>query len=114
MDTARCELVERRHIRTDPAVCGGKPCIAGTRIRVWDVHVWHDLRGMTPEEIVGEFPQLTIADVHAALMYYHDNRTLLEQQDRQARERVDQLISRYPSKVTFCHGKDGSDDPVSS
>jgi uncharacterized protein (DUF433 family) len=114
MDTARCELAERRHIRTDPGVCGGKPCIAGTRIRVWDVHIWHDLRGMTPEEIVGEFPQLTMADVHAALMYYHDNRELLERQDRQARELVEQLASRYPSKLDPRFGKDGSDDPVSS
>jgi hypothetical protein len=69
---------------------------------------------MTPEEIVGEFPQLTIADVHAALMYYHDNRELLERQDRQARELVDQLTSRYPSKLDPRSGKDGSDDPLSS
>ena len=26
-----------QHIEIDPAKCGGKPCIAGTRIRVWDV-----------------------------------------------------------------------------
>ncbi len=104
MDTDQHEVVERRHIATIPGVCGGKPCVKGTRIRVWDIHVWHDLHGMTPEEIVAEFPQITIADVHAALMYYHDNRELLEKQDRQAQKLVDELKERYPSKLGMLLG----------
>ena len=60
-------LRRREHIEMDPAKCGGKPCIAGTRIRVWDIHVWHNLRGQSPEQIITEFPQLSLADVHAAL-----------------------------------------------
>ncbi len=99
MDTKQDQVVEKNHIDADPRVCGGKPCITGTRIRVWDIHVWHDLQGMAPEEIVAEFPQVTVADVHAALMYYHDNRELLERQDRQARKLVDELRERYPSKI---------------
>lgn len=114
MDTERDQVIERRHIATDPRVCGGKPCIAGTRIRVWDIHVWHDLQGMAPEEIVAEFPQTTIADIHAALMYYHDNRELLEQQDRQTRALVDQLKGRYASKVKPGPGRAASDDSISS
>ena len=114
MDTGQYQVVEKRHIDTDPGVCGGKPCITGTRIRVWDVHVWHDLQGLTPEEIVAEFPQVNIADVHAALMYYHDNRELLEQQNRRAEELVNQLREKHPSKVKLRLGKDASDDSVSS
>ena len=114
MDTGPYQVIEKRHIDTVPGVCGGKPCITGTRIRVWDVHVWHDLQGMTPEEIVAEFPQVTVADVHAALMYYHDNRELLEQQNRRAEELVDQLREKHPSKVKLSLGKDASDDSVSS
>ena len=29
----------RQHVSSTPGVCGGKPCIAGTRIRVWDIAV---------------------------------------------------------------------------
>ena len=114
MDIQQDPSVEKQHIEAKPGVCGGKPCIAGTRIRVWDVHVWHDLRGMTPEEIVAEFPQLSVGDVHAALTYYHDNRGLLEQQDRDAEHLVKELTARFPSKVQARLGKDADDDSVSS
>lgn len=74
------------HIDIDSARCGGKPCIAGTRVRVWDVHLWHDLRGRSPEEVVAIFPQLTLADVHAALAYYLDHREEIERQMAEADE----------------------------
>ncbi len=66
------------HIEERPDVCGGKPCVVGTRIRVWDIHVWHDLQGTTPAEVVADFPQLSVADVYAALAYYHDHREEIE------------------------------------
>jgi uncharacterized protein (DUF433 family) len=50
----------RRIVRT-PGTCGGKPRVDGTRIRVWDVYVWQEIRGMTPAEIVAAFPQLTLS-----------------------------------------------------
>jgi len=45
-----------KHIESKPGVCGGKPCIVDTRIRVQDVYVWHELQGKTPDEIVSDFP----------------------------------------------------------
>ena len=66
--------VSSEHIEITPDVCGGKPCIAGHRIRVQDIYVWHELQGQTPEEIVADFPQLTLGDVHAALAYYWDHK----------------------------------------
>ena len=68
----------------NPKKCGGKPCVAGTRIRVWDVHVWHDLQGQSPGEIVAAFPQLSLADVHAALAYYLDHRNEIDCQMKEA------------------------------
>ncbi len=64
----------RTCIESQLGVCGGKPCIAGTRIRVQDVFVWHELQGQSADEIVSRFPQLTMADVYAALSYYWDHR----------------------------------------
>ena len=67
------------HITSTPGVCGGKPCIAGTRIRVWDVAALAQT-GHSPDEILAHYPGLTLADVHAALAYYYDNRRAIDDQ----------------------------------
>jgi|SRR5580704_9823900 uncharacterized protein (DUF433 family) len=72
----------KQHVTATPGVCGGRPCIAGTRIRVWDVAVLAQ-SGQSPDEILASFPHLTLADVHAALAYYYDNREAI---DRDAAE----------------------------
>lgn len=58
-----------QRITTNPAQCGGKPCIRGMRIRVTDVL---DLlaNGLSPEDIVQEeLPDLNLDDVRACLAY---------------------------------------------
>jgi uncharacterized protein (DUF433 family) len=61
------------HIEITPGVCGGKPRIAGHRITVQDVVIWHEKVGISPDEIVSQHPSITLADVYAALAYYHDH-----------------------------------------
>lgn len=46
----------------------GKPCIAGTRISVSDILQWL-ASGMTNEEILAEYPNLTIEKIRAALAF---------------------------------------------
>jgi len=59
-------LLER--ISIDPNVCFGKPCIRGTRI--WVSLILDFLAdGMTMDEIMEEYPQLTVDDIRAALAY---------------------------------------------
>jgi uncharacterized protein (DUF433 family) len=82
------------HIERRPGVCGGKPCVKGTRIRVWDIHVWHDLRGQSPEEIAAAYPPLSLADVHAALAYYLDHRDAIEKEMKEA----EALVARLQAK----------------
>lgn len=55
-------------ITSDPAMCGGRPCVRGMRIRVSDVL---DLlaAGLTPAEVVAELPSLEPEDVKACLTY---------------------------------------------
>jgi uncharacterized protein (DUF433 family) len=93
------EDVVRQHITKTPGVCGGKACIAGHRIRVLDIVVWHEMRGMSPEEIVHNFPGITLADVHAALAYYFDHREEIEADFRREREVAESLRPRFPSKL---------------
>ncbi len=85
------------HISCNPGVCGGKPCIAGTRIRVQDVFVWHELQGRGPDEIVSQFPQLTMAGVYAALTYYWDHRDEIQRQMSEETALVERMKQKYPS-----------------
>ncbi len=72
------------HIEVTPGVCGGKPRIAGHRIRVQDIVLSHQRAGMTADEIVSVFPTITISDVYAALTYYHDHRAEIDADIREA------------------------------
>lgn len=56
---------------------GGRPRIAGTGVTVRRIAIWYKL-GLTPEEITMRIPHLTLAQVHAALAYYHANREEIE------------------------------------
>ncbi len=80
--------LEKRHIEITPGVCGGRARIAGHRIRVQDIVLWTE-HGQSPDQIVADFPQLSLADVYAALCYYHDHR---EEIDAQIRE-DDQFVA---------------------
>jgi len=55
-------------VSVDPNVCGGKPCIRGTRIYI-AVILDGLAEGLTPEQIIDHYPQLTFDDIHAALAY---------------------------------------------
>ena len=56
-----------------PEIRGGRPRVAGTGVTVQRIASWYRL-GLSPEEIADEIPHLSIAQVYAALAYYHANR----------------------------------------
>lgn len=60
-----------------PEIRGGQPRIAGTGVTVQRVVGWYKL-GLSPEEIADEISHLTLAQVYAALTYYHANRDEIE------------------------------------
>jgi uncharacterized protein (DUF433 family) len=67
------------HITADPDVCHGRPCIAGTRVRVMDLVSAHE-DGLSPEELQDYFDtrHITLAEVYAALAYYNDHKDEVE------------------------------------
>jgi uncharacterized protein (DUF433 family) len=78
--------VSKEHIAKTPGICGGKACIAGHRIRVMDIVVQVEHAKLSPEQIVAEvYPSITLADVYAALAYYHDHRDEIEASFEEAR-----------------------------
>lgn len=55
-------------ITLEPGKRGGQPCIRGMRIAVSDILGWL-CSGMSPDEILSDFPELILADIHAALQF---------------------------------------------
>ena len=55
-------------ITINPAICHGKPCIRGLRYPVENVLEWL-ASGMTPQEILADYEDLTLEDIQAVLAY---------------------------------------------
>jgi uncharacterized protein (DUF433 family) len=94
------------HIVRTPGTCGGKPRIAGTRIRVQDIVIWHEAWGWSPEEIITDYPQLTLAQVHAALAYYYDHREDIRQQMQAADALIAAFTQHHPAHVFELRSQD--------
>ena len=58
-------------ITIEPDKRSGKPCIRGLRMTVTDV-LEYLAGGITPEEIVAEFPDMTLEDIRACLAFAAD------------------------------------------
>jgi uncharacterized protein (DUF433 family) len=93
------QSVISEHIESTPGICGGRPRIAGHRIRVSDIIVWHERQGLSPEEIVTRFPQIGLADVYAALAYYHDHHDEVRQFMLEDEEFAEFIHANTPSKL---------------
>lgn len=93
------ENVLAQHIEMTPGVLGGKPRIAGHRIRVMDIVFWHEKRALSADEILELYPTITLADVYAALAYYFDHREEIEESFRREADIAAEMKERYPSKV---------------
>jgi uncharacterized protein (DUF433 family) len=61
----------RKRITFDPARRGGKPCIRGLRITVYDL-LDYLASGMTEQQILDDFPDLELEDIRAALAFSAD------------------------------------------
>lgn len=81
-------------ITRDVDVCGDRPRIAGTRITVGRIAtLWK--QGLTPEEIAENWGYLSLAQVYAALTYYHVNRDEIEQGLQQDEDDYDRLYAQH-------------------
>ena len=56
----------------------GRPCVDGTRHRVIDIAADHVAHGYSAAQIVEHYPDLTPAQVHAALTYYYDHQDVMD------------------------------------
>lgn len=80
-------------VRT-PETCGGRPRIAGRRVSVQAIVVLYK-QGMSPEEIAEEFEFLTLAQIYAALAYYHANKDEIEAYLAEEKVEYERLEAEY-------------------
>lgn len=92
------------HIVKERGYCGGKAAIDDTRVRVNNV-AFLAKQGLTPQQILEHYPDLTLAQVHAALTYYYDRTDEIEAElaaEDQAAEdferRKAELLERRPAR----------------
>jgi uncharacterized protein (DUF433 family) len=70
--------INHPHIGQQPDICGGSPCINGTRIPVRIIVAYVLQFGLTPEDLLGYYPHLSLASIYDAIAYYYDNRQALD------------------------------------
>ena len=87
------------HIEATADVCGGKPRIAGHRVKVQDIVIWHERLGLSADEICEQTSGLELADVHAALAYYYDHREEIDHNISEEDAIIETLRKQYPSKL---------------
>jgi uncharacterized protein (DUF433 family) len=88
-----------QHIEITPGIAGGKPRIAGHRITVQDIVIWHERLGLGADEIASNY-DLSLADIYAALAYYFDHREQIDQAIKESQAFAAALRERTPSKLT--------------
>ncbi len=87
-----------RYIEKTPDVAGGKPRIAGHRITVQDIVIWHEWLGRSVDEIAAEY-DLNLAAIYAALAYYHDHREEIDLAIKEDETFIKALRREIPSRV---------------
>ena len=66
------DIMTAPHIAISEDVAGGKPRIAGHRITVQHIVIWHERMGLSADEIASNHG-LSLAEIYAALTYYYDH-----------------------------------------
>ncbi|WP_204102852.1 MULTISPECIES: DUF433 domain-containing protein [Spirulina sp. CCY15215] len=83
-------------IERSPDVCGDRPRIAGTRVQIQRIAGWYKM-GFNAEKIGDRISNLTLAQIYAALAYYHANKAEIEQYLLEETNDYDRLEVLYGS-----------------
>lgn len=79
------------HIVRDPA---GRHLIAGTRVKLAVLIENHLSYGFSANQLLAQFPDLTLAQAYAALAFYYDNREQVDQEIHARRAKADAWIAQ--------------------
>lgn len=89
-------------LESNPKVRGGRPCLAGTGVRVTDVVMANLFHSQSPDEMAAGFG-VPLSHIYAALAYYYEHQTELDADIRQqiatARELKEKRVGSQPSNL---------------
>ena len=88
------------YIEITPGVAGGKPRIAGRRITVQNIVIWHEWMGYTADDIATEY-DLKLAEIYAALACYFDNPQEIDEAIKVGQAFVEEMRQKVPSKLPY-------------
>lgn len=91
-------LVLEQHIVITEGLRGGKPHLAGTRITVSDIVIWHLRQGQAVEEIAAQY-DVALSAVYAAMAYYYDHRDEVDREIERSRVFYNRMKERQTSLV---------------
>jgi uncharacterized protein (DUF433 family) len=74
----------------------GVAWIIGTRVKVIEVVLDKLAHGSSPEEIHFQYPHLSMAQIHAALAYYHEHQSKLDVEIQRRWAEVNQMAANAP------------------
>jgi len=83
-------IVKHPYITSRKDIGQGSPVITGTRTKVSNIVAYYKL-GISPEELVREFPHLTLSQIHDALSYYYEHQ---EEIDKEIEEDSEEYVKR--------------------
>ena len=87
-----------KHIVQTPGIAGGKPRIDGHRITIQNIVIWHEHLGYSVEEIADQY-NLSLSEIYAALAYYFDHQSEINQSIEDSLEFAETLRNKTPSKL---------------
>jgi len=91
---------EYAHIVHTTGVVNGEARVEGRRIRVRDIVAARDVGGLTPEEVAASvYPELTLAQVYAALAYYEDHHEEIDQAIMSESQFIERFLKDHPQLV---------------
>jgi uncharacterized protein (DUF433 family) len=93
------DIMTTTHIAISEDVAGGKPRIAGHRITVQHIVIWHERMGLSADEIASNHG-LSLADIYAALTYYYDHRQEIDEAILADESYVVELRKQIKSKLS--------------
>ena len=97
------DIMTTPHIAISEDVAGGKPRIAGHRITVQHIVIWHERMGLSADEIASNHG-LSLVDVYAALTYYYDHRQEIDDAIAADESYVTEFQERIKSKLSGSTG----------
>lgn len=87
-------------VEITPGIAGGKPRIAGHRITVQIIVIWHQRLGKSANEIAAEY-DFSLSDIYAALAYDFDHQAEIDREMKEGDAFVRSLRQSTPSRLRW-------------